>query len=841
MVVICSDSYPTNSKYDDYFALFPYDLSDFQKYAIEAIVSGHHVLTTAHTGSGKTLSAEFAIQHFVEQGKKVVYTSPIKALSNQKYYEFTRKYPHIQFGLMTGDIKTNPTADVLIMTTEILMNHLFKQTDAPTAESHLTFQLDIAELACVVFDEVHYINDEHRGQVWEQTILMLPPHVQMVMLSATIDQPERFAKWCEARGDKRNSARDAHESISNEKRVYLASTNHRVVPLTHYGYVAATEALFKTTKDKTLEQQLRKSTNKLIMLQTHGGAFSESGVKEIAGLLDTLERKDLRMKRKFVLNNLATFLKENEMLPAIGFVFSRKHVELCAHEITAVLLPDDSKVPYIVRRECEQIIRKLPNFQEYLELPEYQDLMGLLEKGIAIHHSGMIPILREIVELMVSKKYVQLLFATESFAIGLDCPIKTAIMTGLTKFDGSRERYVYPHEYTQMAGRAGRRGIDTVGHVVHCNNLFAMPTTSEYKILLSGKPQTLVSKFHVSYSMILNLLKQKESHPETNDWSSVFETFANKSMMYNEIQSHLRGQREILDKLGAQVDKKESFIDTIRTPADMCEKYNELESQLRHAVNKKRNQIERDLTKLKNENQYIVADAKFFVDLTKLRDEYAKEQGQLHRIQQYTQTQIERVLRILTDYGVVSSINNPELTNKGQLAAHIAEINPVLAANSFESWRNLTAAQWVGVLAAFVDIRVPDEFRKTEPVCADPVVLYRLLQLAKDARTLNETELENDIGTFPVELRYDMVDELMAWATECHSEQECKWFLQTRVIGEKGVSTGDMTKACMKLSTIAKELCAAAELAGWVDTQHTLSQIDGMILKYIATTQSLYV
>ena len=183
MVIICKDPYPNESNYNEYFDLFPYSLSDFQKYSIQAIVDGNHSLVTAHTGSGKSLPAEFAIQFFTKQSKKVIYTSPIKALSNQKYYEFIQKYPHISFGIMTGDIKINPEADVVIMTTEILMNSLFVGP--------------ITDLACVIFDEIHYINDAERGKVWEQSILMLPSNVQMVMLSGTIDSPEKFAAWCE--------------------------------------------------------------------------------------------------------------------------------------------------------------------------------------------------------------------------------------------------------------------------------------------------------------------------------------------------------------------------------------------------------------------------------------------------------------------------------------------------------------------------------------------------------------------------------------------------------------------------------------------------------------------
>jgi antiviral helicase SKI2 len=199
MVKICSNEhYPIPSPYDEHFSKYPFPLSDFQKYAIEAIITGNHTLVTAHTGSGKTLPAEFAIDYFVTtHRKKVIYTSPIKALSNQKYHEFSRKFAPlgISVGLCTGDIKTNPTADLLIMTAEILNNRLF----SIQSSANLSFEMNIeTELAAVIMDEVHYINDESRGHVWEQTILTLPPHIQMIMLSATLDGPERFADWIQS-------------------------------------------------------------------------------------------------------------------------------------------------------------------------------------------------------------------------------------------------------------------------------------------------------------------------------------------------------------------------------------------------------------------------------------------------------------------------------------------------------------------------------------------------------------------------------------------------------------------------------------------------------------------
>jgi superfamily II RNA helicase len=309
----------------------------------------------------------------------------------------------------------------------------------------------------------------------------------------------------------------------------LASTNHRIVPLSHYGFITTTESIFKHVKDKDVQKQIRDNTNTLIPLQAATNKFNDAGYLTLKKYVKMLEDNQVYINRKHTMNQLVLFLRDRDMLPAIAFVFSRKNVEAMAKEITVPLLEDDSKIPYTTARDCEQIIRKLPNYTEYLQLPEYVSLVGLLEKGIGIHHSGMIPVLREIVELFISQKKIKLLFATESFAIGLDCPIRTAIFTSLTKFDGQNERYLLAHEYTQAAGRAGRRGIDSVGHVVHCNNLFKVPTLGEYKTILGGVPQTLVSKFYISYGLILNLVKNGTRAVED------MYTFCDKSMVRGEL------------------------------------------------------------------------------------------------------------------------------------------------------------------------------------------------------------------------------------------------------------------------------------------------------------------
>jgi len=832
MVKICNDAYPSNSKYDSHFELYPYPLSDFQKYAIEAIVEKQHVLVTAHTGSGKTLPAEFAIQYFAKIGKKVIYTSPIKALSNQKYYEFTKKFPSISFGLFTGDIKTNPDADVLIMTTEILMNYLFTSTtnsESTESQNALQFQIDIQnDLACVVFDEVHYINDAERGQTWEKTILMLPRHIQMVMLSATIDNPEGFAKWCE----KEDMEPDA-------KCVYLASTNHRVVPLSHYGFLTTTEAVYKTIRDKETQKEIRDNSNKLIPLQDANGNFNEVNAKKLDKIKNMFETNRIRINRKHALNQLSSFLKENEMLPAIAFVFSRKNVEACAHDITVTLTEFDSKIGYTVRNECEQIIRKLPNFKEYLELPEYNSLVSLLEKGIGIHHSGMIPILREIVELMISKRYIKLLFATESFAIGLDCPIKTAVFTSLTKFDGHTERFLLAHEYTQMAGRAGRRGIDTVGHVVHCNNIFNTPMLSDYKTILGGKPQQLVSKYHVSYSLILNLIK----NGQTKD----FHIFSQKSMVQREIEKSIIGINAEIHKTEQAIIEKEKSISSSRTPRNLCETYINLQNDLQTATNKKRKQVEKDIRNIEDEYKYIKTDSSKLESYLELKNKITTLNADTAYTNTYIKVQSDHICDIMCEKGFI--IRNHDdtyvLTLLGNIASNIAEIHPLILSELMTKWSNFeefTPIQLIGLLSCFTDIRVPDDMRVHTLNISDSFLESRIKAIQLHYDRYSDLEQEKNVNTglnYNNPLIYDMVEFSMKWC-ECNTETECKQFLQNDVY-TMSISVGDFTKAMLKIVTISKELINVCQQLNLVELQHKLAQIEDMVLKYITTSQSLYV
>ena len=846
MVKICPTSYPSSNLeiYEKYFNIFPLELSPFQKWAIQAIVEGNHILVTAHTGSGKSLPAEFAIDFFVKNGKKVIYTSPIKALSNQKYYEFTKKFPNISFGILTGDIKTNPEADVLIMTTEILMNSLYNKTKTQIIndDNNITnsnnincnnlalFDMDFDnDLACVVFDEVHYINDEDRGKVWEETIMMLPKHIQMVMLSATLDSPEKFALWCETRGN---------INTNDNKLVYLATTYERVVPLTHYSFITCTQGIFKILKDKQLEMEIMKTTNTLHIIQDSKGQFIEQNYKKIKKVLDIFEDKQHFVKRQHVLNTVSRHMYENNMLPAICFVLSRKKLEQCAKEITTNLLEDDSKIPYIVKRECEQIIRKLPNFQEYLNLPEYNHLVSLLEKGIAIHHAGIMPVLREMVELLFSKGYVKLLFATETFAVGINMPTKTVLFTDINKFDGSGLRTLYSHEYNQMSGRAGRRGIDTIGHVIHLTNLFQDIDQKSIKTMMKGKPQTLTSKFKISYNLLLNLVNIGEKD---------FTKYTKRSMVQQDIDKEMNGYNDQLINLNAELQLLQSSLQYTNSPMNIVEEYIELKKKRIISVNKKRKEIDRSIEKITDQYKFIDKDVDIITKYNSKLNEVNIMHNHITNSENFLNTNISSVLRILTENNFLLSDNyttntNYTLTLKGQIATNIREVHCIVFANIIESGllKQFSAKEIVAILSCFTNVTVPEEKKSIHPVSNYENIKIFIQKLYDMYIFQNDLELDNSIHTgFNYSMHFDLVDYIIKWC-ECESEIECKQLINTLYL-DKDIFLGEFVKAILKINNITSEMEKIAENIGDIELLSILKEVPLITLKYVATNQSLYV
>ena len=832
MVKVCSYNYPKSHDegYEKYHEMYEYPLHDFQKWALKGIVDGNHVLVCAPTGSGKTLPGEFALNYFHSKGKRTIYTSPIKALSNEKFYNFTKKYPHLSVGLITGDIKTNPEADVLIMTTEILLNKLYQvKSSSPAPSSSISFEMDIEhELGCVVFDEIHFINDESRGTIWEQSIMMLPPQVQMIGLSATLDDPAKFAYWLENRGS---------STKFSDKEVFLTQKQVRAVPLIHYSFITATNGVNKHIKDKTLQNEIKSAIDKPFVIQDANGVFNDLQYQNTSKVLKLFEKNDIRVKRQHVLNKVTEYLVEKEMLPALCYVFSRKQLEKCAEELTTNLLEFDSKVPYTVDRECEQIIRKLPNFEEYLHLPEYVNTVKLLRKGVGIHHAGLMPILREMTELLFARGFIKILFCTETMSVGINLPVKTTIFTDVNKFNGEINRMLYSHEYTQAAGRAGRLGLDTVGHVIHLNNLFRNVESVGYKAMMSGKPQTLSSKFKISYNLLLNLL-------DIGDNNLV--SFAGRSMVTGDLDNQMKAIYYKITTANTELDNMKLSSSHLRTPGEIIEEYIELEKNIKFAVNKKRKEMDRQIQNIRDNNKFIDQDKNTYQKISVKENDIASLQKQFDSLNSYIESGVYTVLQLLKDEGFVdgdfSDESTLKLSLKGKIASQLREVHCLVFAKILEDnlINHLSSKQLVGLFSIFTNITVQDDFKDHSPK-TDDNELHNIVKTVKkmyEDYSIKETSLKINTG-FDYNIHYDLLNYVDKWC-DCQDVESCKIVLQ-EMDEEKQIFLGEFVKALLKINNISGEMEKIAEMTGNIAFLSKLKEIQNMTLKYVVTNQSLYV
>jgi superfamily II RNA helicase len=849
MVVLCTSDYSNEDpNVTHHFDTFPFPLSDFQKYAIQSIVEGNHILVTAHTGSGKTLPAEFAIEHFVAQGKKVIYTSPIKALSNQKFHEFTKKFPHISFGILTGDIKFNPEADVLIMTTEILRNTLLQKTiddQVDTKTVPMQFEMDFQnELAAVVFDEIHYINDLDRGKVWEETIMFLPSHIQLIMLSATIDKSEIFAQWIE----------DVKTTEEYQKKVYLAPTNHRVVPLNHYLYTTVPQGIMKNIKDKEFIKYINEFLHKPIPIKNSASQFHRDNYDKVRKLLEYCRKNSCHIKPSYVLNEVTKYLNENGMLPAICFVFSRKLVEKYAQTINMSLFSDDeANIPSTIRRECEQILRKLPNFKEYLNMPEFEMITRLLEKGVAIHHSGIMPIFREMIELLFAKGYVKLLFATETFAVGINMPTKSVLFTGFDKFNGSSMRMLYPHEYTQMAGRAGRRGLDTIGHVIHLNNMFNLPYGHDYEQMVNGNPQTLQSKFSISYNLVLNFLQFNNNTLE----------FADKSMSNGEIQRTIQGVRDHISHLKNDLTTKETNPTYAYVMKNMSEfeKYIQMCEDVKTCKQKARKQMERAMLEMEASSKQFKGQLEQYKSLLTMKVEIRQNEEYIDTLACHFHNSFDNVVQFLQRYDYVkeelcdddemnenhadTNKSKVVIQEKGGIATFIQETH-CLAFTDFlikeDYLKKYNSYEIAALLSCFANIRVKEDkkIHNISYLTTNTQLNETLQSLSSIYDDYMDEELRSGISQANnLDYLFEFVNPILEWC-EAEDEKTCKDIMK-KCEFEYETFPGEFIKSVLKINNMVNEMKNVAEYMGNVELLHKLTAIPDLTLKFVATNQSLYV
>ena len=775
-----------------------------------------------------TLPAEFAIKYFKNKGKKVIYTGPIKALCNQKLYDFRNKFPEISFGILTGDIKDNPEADVLIMTTEILRNTLFNKQIIEKEDSNkisplLSFEMDFQnELAAVVFDEVHYISDDDRGSVWEQSLILLPSHIQLIMLSATIDKPEIFAKWIE----------DLKYNENHKKNVYLCSTYTRVVPLIHYNWLSVLNQTKK--KYNKIDENFKNYINQPIVLSDQNNKFNEDNFRNLIKYQKLIEQENF-IKRQYVLNDIIKYLNNNDMLPALCFIFSRKNVEIAAKEINFSLYQPEDKTPSIIENECKQILmRKLPNYKEYLKLPEYSELIDLLKKGIAIHHAGIMPILREIVELLFEKNYIKLLFATETFAVGINMPTKTVIFTSLYKFDGNGQRELYSHEYTQMAGRAGRRGLDKIGHVIHCNNLFKMDQI-DYKKILTGGAKLLTSKFKISFNLILNIIYQNNNNE--NFTLEQFKNFISRSMISENLAKeqsyYLAMEKEIEDK----INNYKLIIDNLKTPFTTLQEYKKLKS-LTNLKNNQKKKIQKQIQDIEN-NYSIENDIKQFDIYQQLIEEQKKNITYRNSVINYIENNVQNIITHLSKNRFID--NDFKILEKGIIASQIQEVHSLILSELYfreNGFKKYSSEDLVLIFSCFTNINVDEQYKYfTCPI-------FNLVDITKNIKEISEYYEDIQSKNFipndsEIIFHFDLLDILHDWI-KAENENQCLILLE-KIKNEKNIFLGDFIKAILKINTISLELEKICEIVNNLELKEKLIKIPQLTLKFVATNQSLYI
>jgi superfamily II RNA helicase len=464
-------------------------------------------------------------------------------------------------------------------------------------------------------------------------------------------------------------------------------------------------------------------------------------------------------------------------------------------------------------------------------------MVKLLRKGVGIHHAGLMPILREMIELLFARGFIKLLFCTETMSVGINLPVKTTIFTDINKFNGEVIRPLYSHEYTQAAGRAGRLGLDTVGHVIHLNNLFRNVESVNYKRMMSGKPQTLTSKFKISYNLLLNLL-------DIGDNKLV--GFANRSMVTGDLANQVKLLECKIGGLTCELDNMKICATNLRTPSHVLSTFIELQQSRETAINKRRKEIERHIQQIRDEYKYVEQDMGSHQRMSVKEAEIADLQSQLRATDSYIRSGVGAVMNLLKDEGLVEGDFDDETTLKlsvrGKLASQLRETHCLIFSKLLEDriLDNLSARQLVSLFSIFTNISVEDDLRDGCPKAADDAVQKMATMLTDLYTEYKDKEHQYRINTgFDYNIQYDLLNYVDEWCG-CEEVDSCKFLLQ-KMGEERHIFLGEFVKALLKINNISCELEKLAELTGNIAFLNKLKEIPAMTLKYVVTNQSLYV
>lgn len=793
--------------------LFDFTLASFQTESIDHLNNGGDVLVTAHTGSGKTVPAIYAISSALANNQKAVYTSPIKSLSNQKYAEFSQKYPHWNIGLLTGDFKLNPDADVLIMTTEILQSYLFNQVLGDGTVDHLVGINLKTELGVVVFDEVHYINDPDRGKVWENCLALLPLDIKLVLLSATVDTAS-FTEW-------------------------LRDTKGR--NLGHFGTV---------TRPVPLEHYIINMSDNILKVEP---------------VLELVVRPDMEyLIPKTNINMLTQYLKNNRHLPALFFVFSRKKtVRLASSMETSYLEGDEiAEITKVVKRHLHGY-----KLEYYNKCENYHLLVNnLLPKGVAFHHAGLEPLLKEIVEILFSRGLIKIMFATETFAVGVNSPTKSVVFTSLRKHDGQQSRLLRSHEYVQMSGRAGRRGLDTRGFV-YIAPLFRDEslTGGELETLVNGPSLQITSRQDLGLTTLINYLPFAFRENDTSTSNQIIENISSNlsyGFLYTQLSDEITEEVKYLEQtLNNEVESLEKLVST-----DFLSAYrNSLKFKKGNATRKAKLRLGKQYP---DDYRYIEKVSKMVTHIDNLKYRLSV----IGNSNQWLSSNITKSLEVLCQLGYLSTVENDNdcyyLSNKSKVASHIKDYHPVLITDlifsrKLEKIKSLSLLvsvflEFLGGKTGDMEFEVDADLPFNTQVKMENNISY--IQLVKDIKEISNNIIRKEqlVSIQDVSLDLEKLNHTLGkssisivgyyWTKGISlSEAYSKASESTGLTINNLVDKGDFIKGILRLVNFLDNLKIALPLAGesiWNRESRLYSHLDGyreLLIRDMVTADSIYI
>jgi len=755
----------------------------FQLFSFESIDNNNNVLVSAPTSSGKTMVAEYAIiancnpnpnsnsNSNSDKSDKIIYTSPIKSLSNEKYKEFKDKNL-CDVGLLTGDNKINVDSQLVIMTAEILRNSLYKS--------------EIQNIKCVIMDEVHFINDPDRGKIWEETIIMLPQSVQLIMLSATINNVENFAQWI---------------SSIRKKKLSLVKSNKRIVPLSYYIYV---DELFKISDSTDM--------------------FDDKVFFEARTKYDKLQR-ERRLHHKSDLdpsyfNKVVKFLIKHDLLQSIFFSFSRNNCEKYANSIQSILTTEESANAVNM---FDHLLKH--NKKEYEILPQFIQIRNLIEKGVCFHHSGIIPILKEVIEIIFRNGFIKVLFATETFAVGVNMPTRTVVFTELTKPDNLSKRFLNTAEFKQMSGRAGRRGKDIHGNVILLP-YYGYPELSDLKSVMLQSMPSITSKFQIDYYYVLKTL-------------SINSEIYNKSLLNTEQNKSIISEMKILNDYKSELENLNINFNIIENDLELIKREYELENKqneyLKISITLPKN-LQKELKTLKTKNNrnsyneyYKIKDIENLIKTTEIK---------IQNISSYCDYMKEQIIKILLENNYIIKLSqnsqlNYNLDIHGLAVININECNGILLIEMIKNniFDNLeTTCDIICILSIFASYSGENSNRFNKYYGH----IYKQIESIKEKYILDQQKYGVMINEEFWETTDGYIDITYEWANGADMS------IIIGYLNEMGEYEGNFVKNMLKIYNICINFKKMCELLNKNDIVIKMEDLDKRMLRDIVNVNSLY-